>query len=87
MSRLDDMVTHRRLPTCPFLGAWWDAGTQHGYATDESRCFATTHSERFLWLLRKQVPGGLIDLDHQNRFCFADYASCPHYATRMHAAH
>jgi hypothetical protein len=83
---LDELI-HRRLPTCPFLGSWWDAGTQHGYVTDESRCFATTHTERFLWFLHKEVPGGQIALDHQTRFCFADFASCGHYTARMKEAH
>jgi|SRR5215813_10684433 len=77
------MNDHRRGTPCPFLGAWWDRGTQHGYATEEGRCYAITHVERYLWILKKEKPGGQIGLDHQKAFCFAAYASCPHYLARM----
>src|SRR6516164_6059218 len=73
----------RHTTPCPFLGAWWDRGTQHGYATNEGRCYAITHVERYLWILKKEVPGGQIGLDHQKAFCFAAYASCQHYIVRM----
>lgn len=67
---------------CPFLGAWWDSGTHHSFATEEGRCYATVATKRYLLVLKKEVPGGRVSLDHQKKLCFADYAICPHCVAR-----
>lgn len=79
---MNDEPSHGRAAPCPFLGAWWDEGTQHSYATAEGRCYAVTHAERYLWILKREMPGGHIDLDHQKSFCFAAYKSCRRYIAR-----
>lgn len=70
-------------PACPFLGTWWDAGTRHGYATKEGRCFAISHVMKHHWLLKKTVPGGQVELEVQREFCFSKYTSCEHYVARQ----
>ena len=76
-----------RLPKCPFLGACWDRGTHHSYATDDNRCFATVTTKRVLVLLKKEVPGGHISLGHQKKFCFSEFAYCTTFIGRGEATH
>ena len=67
---------------CPLLSTWWDRDTHHGHLTENNQCVAKVTTKRYLLILKKEVPVGRISLDHQREFCFADYASCPHYPAR-----